>query len=63
MGWGEMFPKQNANFVPNPIGFEGNNLEVPMQGLSTNSSPGLQGEYQSMPHPANGDQRSLASGS
>lgn len=62
MGWGEMFPKQNANFVPNAIGFEGNNLEVPMQGLSTHSSP-LQGEYQSMPHPANGDQRSLASGS
>lgn len=61
MGWGEVFPKQSANFsVPNAIGFEGNNFD-PMHGLS--HAPTLQGDYQGMTHPSEGDQHSLAPGS
>lgn len=64
MGWGEILPKQSANFaVPNAMGYEGNNFDVPMHGMSAHTSPGLQGEFQSMTHPGNGDQHTLASGS
>lgn len=56
MGWGEVFPKHSHNFsVPNAIGFDSNDFEVPMHGLS-HSSTGLQGDYQSMTHPSDGDQ-------
>lgn len=62
MGWGEVFPKQSPSFsVPNSIGFEGNNFDIPVHGLS--HTPSLQGEYQSMTHPNHGEQHTLAPGS
>mgnify|MGYP001100986003 CR=1 FL=1 len=64
MSWGEIFPKQSANYAtPNTIGFEENTFDVPMHGVPAHTPPGLQGEYQDMTHMGNDDQHNLASGS
>lgn len=64
MALGEMYPKQNVNYsVPNTMGLESNNFEIPIHSLSGHNSPSVQGDYQSMGSLDNVDPNTLAPGS
>ncbi|XHG01121.1 hypothetical protein AWENTII_004523 [Aspergillus wentii] len=64
MSMGDMYPKQNVNYsVPATMGYEGTNFELPMHGLSGQTSPSIHSEYQSMNPMENVDPNTMAPGS
>ncbi|KAA8648805.1 hypothetical protein EYZ11_004026 [Aspergillus tanneri] len=64
MSMNGMYPKHNINFtLQTSMGLNSNTFELPVQGLRTHASPGVQGDYHSMTSMENVDPNSMAPGS